>query len=88
MPLMQVSSLLQSRKSKADVTNIVEICSSLTTAQVLKIIKSYRMDDCEDATAPVSIDELAAELNERPNKVIFHMPNRNHQKLILNSQLI
>lgn len=36
-PLNQVSALLQSRKSEDDVENIYELCSSLTTGQVLKV---------------------------------------------------
>lgn len=38
MPLIQVSSLLQSRKSEEDVQSIYELCSCLTTAQVLKVV--------------------------------------------------
>lgn len=36
-PLIQVSSLLQSRKSEEDVDTIFELCSDLTTAQVLRV---------------------------------------------------
>lgn len=69
MPLIQVSALLQSRKSKEDVQSICELCSSLTSAQVLKIIKSYVQDDCENPIEPVFIQELTAKLNERQTNV-------------------
>lgn len=36
--LIQVSSLLQSRKTEEDVHSIYELCSELPTAQVLKVI--------------------------------------------------
>lgn len=40
-PLIQVSSLLQSRKSEEDVDTIFDLCSNLTTAQVLRVRINY-----------------------------------------------
>ncbi|XP_037046669.1 unconventional myosin-Va-like isoform X1 [Bradysia coprophila] len=70
-PLIQVSSLLQSRKSEEDVDTIFELCSDLTTAQVLRIIKSYTLDDCENPIQPIFIEKLEKKLNERNT----HTPN-------------
>jgi len=76
---------MQSRKSDADVDNICEICPSLTPSQILKLIKSYTPDDCEEMISPAFIDKLARKLcapknetftmneNEiRPLSVIFN----------------
>lgn len=41
LPLIQVSGLLQSRKSIDDVQNIFDLCSSLTKPQVLKVSLEY-----------------------------------------------
>lgn len=54
---------MQSRKSDADVDNICEICPSLTSTQILKLIKSYTSDDCEDSISPTFIDKLTKKLN-------------------------
>lgn len=37
VPLIQVSKLLQSRKSEEDVQTIYELCTSLSSPQVLKV---------------------------------------------------
>lgn len=71
-PLVQVSGLLQSRKTKQDVQSIVELCSTLSTAQVMKILKSYREDDYEAAMELEFIEKLMAKLNERTTMVIFN----------------
>lgn len=55
---------MQSRKSDADVESICEICPSLTGAQVLKLVKSYTPDDCEDAISHTFIERLARKLSE------------------------
>lgn len=65
--LIQVSSLLQSRKTEEDVHSIYELCSELPTAQVLKIIKSYHPDDCENPISNEFIEKLTEKLNERTN---------------------
>lgn len=41
LPLNQVSKLLQSRKSEEDVQTIYELCTSLSTPQVLKVSDFY-----------------------------------------------
>lgn len=70
-PLVQVSGLLQSRKTKEDVQSIVDLCSTLSTAQVMKILKSYREDDYEAAMESEFIEKLTTKLNERITMVNF-----------------
>jgi myosin V len=53
---------MQSRKSDADVESICEICPSLTPAQILKLVKSYTTDDCEDAISQNFIENLSKRL--------------------------
>ncbi|XP_055310995.1 unconventional myosin-Va-like, partial [Sitodiplosis mosellana] len=68
-PLIQVASLLQARKeTDQDVQVILDICSTLSTAQVIKILKSYTLDDCEAPIKPAFIENLTTKLNERPMK--------------------
>lgn len=69
-PLNQVSSILQSRKSEDDVDTINDISSALSAAQVLKIIKSYHSDDCENPISPKFIEKLSAKLNERKSNTV------------------
>ncbi|XP_055687296.1 unconventional myosin-Va isoform X2 [Lutzomyia longipalpis] len=64
-PLIQASALLQSRKSEEDVQSIYDLCPSLTSAQVLKIITSYTLDDCENPIQPIFIEKLTKKLKER-----------------------
>ncbi|XP_030388121.1 unconventional myosin-Va isoform X2 [Scaptodrosophila lebanonensis] len=64
-PLNQVSQLLQSRKSEQDVQTICDLCTSLNTAQVLKVMKSYKLDDYESEITNVFLDKLAEKLNAR-----------------------
>lgn len=64
-PLIDVSQLLQSRKSEQDVDSVYELCNSLTTAQVLKMIKSYNSDDCEREISSAFIEKLTDKLNKR-----------------------
>jgi len=68
-PLTEAALLMQSRKSDADVDSICEICPSLTGAQILKLIKSYTSDDCEDAISPTFIDKLSKKLSEKSEAV-------------------
>ncbi|XP_062553592.1 unconventional myosin-Va isoform X2 [Armigeres subalbatus] len=63
-PLIQISRILQARKSEEDVSTLLELSTCLTTAQILKIIKSYTADDCEQEIKPVFIEKLAKQLNE------------------------
>ena len=53
---------MQSRKSDADVESICEICPTLTGAQILKLIKSYTSDDCEDTISSIFIEKISAKL--------------------------
>ncbi|XP_058120262.1 unconventional myosin-Va [Anopheles coustani] len=64
-PLNQISSILQLRKTEEDVQTLLEQCTLLSTAQVLKIIKSYKPDDCEDQIKPAFIERLTQQLNLR-----------------------
>ncbi|XP_034479996.1 unconventional myosin-Vb isoform X1 [Drosophila innubila] len=64
-PLNQVSQLLQSRKSEEDVQTICDLCTSLNTAQVLKVMKSYKLDDYESEITNVFLDKLTQKLNAR-----------------------
>lgn len=61
---------------------ILELCPSLSTAQVLKIIKSYTLDDCENAIEHVFIEKLTIALNKRSNAVSFLNLHRRSPKLI------
>jgi len=64
-PLNQVSQLLQSRKSEQDVQTICDLCTSLSTAQVLKVMKSYKLDDYESEITNVFLEKLTEKLNAR-----------------------
>lgn len=64
-PLTEVSVLLQLRKSEEDVKSICDLCPNLTSAQILKIIKSYRLDDTENPITPAFIESLTNQLNLR-----------------------
>lgn len=81
-PLIQVCSLLQLRKTEEDVPNICEQCTCLTTAQVLKIIKSYSLDDSENPIKPAFIEKLTIELNKRRNEVRFYLYELYHSRYI------
>ncbi|XP_052862372.1 unconventional myosin-Va [Anopheles cruzii] len=65
LPLNQISSILQARKTEEDVHTVLELSSSLSSAQVLKIIKSYKADDCEDQIKPVFVERLTHQLSQR-----------------------
>ncbi|XP_035906394.1 unconventional myosin-Va isoform X4 [Anopheles stephensi] len=65
LPLNQISSLLQARKTEEDVHTLLELSTALSTAQVLKIIKSYKTDDCENQIKPAFIEKLTQQLNLR-----------------------
>ncbi|XP_055602318.1 unconventional myosin-Va isoform X2 [Uranotaenia lowii] len=64
-PLNQISGILQARKTEEDVQTLLELSTSLTTPQILKIIKSYSTDDCENAIKPIFIERLTQQLKER-----------------------
>lgn len=61
--LIEAALLMQSRKSEADVDSICEICPSLTSSQILKLIKSYTSDDCEDAIPQSFMEKLVKKLD-------------------------
>lgn len=61
--LTEAALLMQSRKSDADVDSIVEICPTLTPSQILKLLKSYTNDDCEDPISQNFIETLSKKLN-------------------------
>lgn len=61
--LTEAALLMQSRKSDADVDSIVEICPTLTPSQILKLLKSYTSDDCEDPISQNFIESLSRKLN-------------------------
>ncbi|XP_050073339.1 unconventional myosin-Va isoform X4 [Anopheles maculipalpis] len=65
LPLNQISSILQARKTEEDVHTLLELSTALSTAQVLKIIKSYKTDDCENQIKPAFIEKLTQQLNLR-----------------------
>nr|XP_040220188.2 unconventional myosin-Va isoform X4 [Anopheles coluzzii] len=65
LPLNQISSILQARKTEEDVHTLLELSTALSTAQVLKIIKSYKTDDCENQIRPAFIEKLTQQLNLR-----------------------
>lgn len=67
-PLIQISRILQARKTEEDVQTLLELSTCLTTAQILKIIKSYTTDDCENEIKPIFIEKLTKQLNERSNQ--------------------
>lgn len=63
--LADVSTLLQLRKSEDDVASICDLCARLTSTQILRIIKSYRLDDAEQPITPKFIERLTQELESR-----------------------
>uniref|UniRef100_A0A182NJ12 Myosin motor domain-containing protein n=1 Tax=Anopheles dirus TaxID=7168 RepID=A0A182NJ12_9DIPT len=65
LPLNQISSILQARKTEEDVHTLLELSTALSTAQVLKIIKSYKTDDCENQIKPAFIEKLTQQLGLR-----------------------
>ncbi|XP_022303516.2 unconventional myosin-Va-like isoform X3 [Crassostrea virginica] len=53
-PITQASQLLQARKSDADVESICEMCSKLTTPQIVKILNLYTPVDEFEERVPIS----------------------------------
>lgn len=69
-PLNEVAQVLQARKlEEEDIESLCELCPHLTAGQVLKIIKSYTLDDYENAIKPAFIEKLANKLKKRPGTV-------------------
>lgn len=71
MPLNEASLLMQSRKSEDDVESICEISTHLTAAQVLKLLKSYMSDDCENPITPTFIEKVSKKLATKETYVSF-----------------
>lgn len=61
---------MQSRKSEADVESLCEICPTLTAAQILKLVKSYTSDDCEDTISSAFIEKLSAVLSREKGNTV------------------
>ena len=53
-PITQASQLLQARKTEADVDSICEMCSQLTTPQIVKILNLYTPVDEFEERVPIS----------------------------------
>ncbi|XP_063701716.1 unconventional myosin-Va [Culicoides brevitarsis] len=69
-PLNEVAQVLQARKlEEEDIESLCELCPHLTAGQVLKIIKSYTSDDCENSIKPAFIEKLADKLKRRPGNL-------------------
>lgn len=81
-PLNQVSQLLQSRKSEEDVQTICDLCTSLNTAQVLKVMKSYKLDDYESEITNVFLDKLTQKLNAREMVKLSKIPFTHLQQYV------
>lgn len=87
---------MQSRKSDADVDSICEICPSLAPAQILKLIKSYTSDDCEDTISSTFIEKLTKKLGSVSLKIFglklefqhFHLPQPEMESFTMNENEI
>ncbi|XP_021345690.1 unconventional myosin-Va-like isoform X3 [Mizuhopecten yessoensis] len=68
-PIIQASQLLQARKTVADVDSICEMCSKLTTAQIVKILNLYTpVDEFEERVPIPFIREIQKKLKNRPQE--------------------
>lgn len=67
-PIIQAAQLLQARKSDDDVINICNMCSRLTSAQIIKILNLYTpADELEDRIPITFIRKVQEELQKRPD---------------------
>ncbi|BFZ14098.1 hypothetical protein BsWGS_17137 [Bradybaena similaris] len=65
-PIIQASQLLQARKTDSDVDSICDMCSKLTTAQIVKILNIYTpVDEFEERVPIPFIRKIQAKLKER-----------------------
>ena len=65
-PIIQAAQLLQARKSEDDVVNICNMCSRLTSAQIIKILNLYTpADELEDRIPMTFIRKVQEELQKR-----------------------
>ncbi|XP_076436047.1 unconventional myosin-Va-like isoform X2 [Babylonia areolata] len=68
-PIIQASQLLQARKTDTDVDSICEMCSRLTTAQIVKILNLYTpVDEFEERVPITFIRKIQAILKKRPQE--------------------
>lgn len=65
-PIVQASQLLQARKTEADVDSICEMCSKLTTSQIIKILNLYTPVNEFEEKVPISfIRKIQEKLSSR-----------------------
>ncbi|XP_074661653.1 unconventional myosin-Va-like [Tubulanus polymorphus] len=74
-PIVQASQLLQARKTDTDVATIVEMCSKLTQAQIVKILNLYTPVNEFEERVPISfirkIQEKLRERNDETNELLM-----------------
>ncbi|CAL1542577.1 unnamed protein product [Lymnaea stagnalis] len=65
-PIIQASQLLQARKTDSDVDSVCDMCSKLTTAQIVKILNIYTpVDEFEERVPVAFIRKIQAKLKLR-----------------------
>ncbi|KAH9495975.1 Unconventional myosin-Va, partial [Bulinus truncatus] len=65
-PIIQASQLLQARKTDSDVDSVCDMCSKLTTAQIVKILNIYTpVDEFEERVPVAFIRKIQSKLKER-----------------------
>lgn len=65
-PIIQAAQLLQARKTDEDVVSICEMCSSLTSLQICKILNLYTpADEYEQRVPATFITKVQEKLQER-----------------------
>ncbi|GFO41079.1 unconventional myosin-va [Plakobranchus ocellatus] len=68
-PIIQASQLLQARKTDSDVESICDMCSKLTTAQIVKILNIYTpVDEFEERVPIAFIRKIQARLKTRDSQ--------------------
>lgn len=73
-PIIQAAHLLQARKTDEDVDSICEMCSSLNTMQICKILNLYTpVDEFEQRVPSSFINKVQKKLQERkePNQTLL-----------------
>ncbi|KAK3767729.1 hypothetical protein RRG08_052875 [Elysia crispata] len=70
-PIIQASQLLQARKTDSDVESICDMCSKLTTAQIVKILNIYTpVDEFEERVPIAFIRKIQARLKTRDSQQV------------------
>uniref|UniRef100_A0A0B7BI25 Dilute domain-containing protein n=1 Tax=Arion vulgaris TaxID=1028688 RepID=A0A0B7BI25_9EUPU len=65
-PIIQASQLLQARKTESDVDSICDMCSKLSTAQIVKVLNIYTpVDEFEERVPIAFIRKIQAKLKQR-----------------------